>query len=422
MIAVVGSVTALLLAVSILLTGHGLQLTVAPLYAMELGWSSDTIGWTGSAYFLGFVLGCLTIPRLVSGVGHIRVFSTLVCVATCALLLLGLFPVFGAWLIARLATGWAFAGLYMVIESWLNERTTPENRGTVLSLYATLTLVAITLGQFATSLPLTSLQFILLGAAILVLGAVPVGLTRTPAPAEIPAVGFEFRAVFRASQVAIAAAFAGGLVTSGFWTLGPVVASQSLGAGQAGYFMAITLLGGAVIQLPVGRLSDHIDRRWVLLGLALAGITVCAATTLLGPGDSVMYFALMFLFGGCMFPMYAISLAHANDHTRLPLIETGSVILLVHSAGSIAGPVVMSSLLSVTAYGMQIFGAGVFLVFAGWAAVRIFRHPVDRPYFEPFQEVPKTSHEFMEIVSDLPADGEAFPSTGATADLNSGSA
>ena len=109
------TVTALLASVAILLVGHGLQLTLMPLYAVELGWAPDLIGYTGSSYFLGFVVGCMTVPPLVSRVGHIRVFAVLIALATAALLFIGMVDQLWFWLLARGLSGWAFAGIYMVI-------------------------------------------------------------------------------------------------------------------------------------------------------------------------------------------------------------------------------------------------------------------------------------------------------------------
>lgn len=401
--AVVGSITALLISIFILLIGHGLQLTVAPLYASELGWSVTLIGYTGSSYFLGFVLGCLTIPKLVSFVGHIRVFAVLAAVATAALLLLSLFQQFELWLAARLVTGWAMAGIYMVIESWLNERTTVENRGIVLSIYTTLTLVSISLGQMMIGIGFDHMQLIVLGAILLSLGAIPVGLTRSPAPNPIPNVRFQFRKVYAASHVAVGGAIVGGLVTSGFWVLGPLVASaQNLTPEQIGYFMAATLFGGAILQMPVGKLSDKFDRRYILVGLSISAVATCIAISLFGSLHPMIMIALMFLFGGTTFPLYSISLAHANDHTTLPLIETGSIVLLLHSAGAVIGPAITSQLMAVTTNALFIFSGITLSIFSIWAVWRIFTHPVSRPHFEPFTGTPRTTHEIMEVIDPDP--------------------
>ncbi len=393
------SVTALLLSVSILLVGHGLQLTIAPLLASSMGWSTDMIGYTGSAYFAGFVLGCLTIPRLVTRVGHIRVFAVLVALAVVALLLLGLLPHVVAWMLARGLTGWAFAGIYMVIESWLNERASPAYRGSLLSIYTIVTLVAICLGQLMIGIGLDYTSLIMVAAILLAVGTVPVGLTSSPAPRPIPVVSFRLKEVFKASQVAVVGAFCGGIATSGFWSLGPVVAqAQGMGPEQIGLFMASTILGGAVLQYPLGRLSDGVDRRGVLVGIALLGLGLCLSSMVLAAVDPRFIYLLMFFYGGATFPIYSLCLAHANDNTELGLMEIASVILLMHSAGSVVGPVLVSHLLSVTPQGMFVVSGITLAAFAAWTLWRMQLHRVARRYFQPWRGVPRTTHEIADVM------------------------
>ena len=330
----------------ILLTGHGVQLTVLPLLGVELGWSTRLISYTGSAYFMGFILGCLTVPKLVATVGHIRVFAVLTSTATAALLLLPLLPHLPAWVVARLVTGWSIAGLYMVIESWLNDRTGPENRGVVLSIYTVLTLVSISFGQLTIGLDLSYTQLVSVGAILLAMGAIPVGLTRSAVPSPIPSAHFRLREVYSASHVAVIGAAVGGLTTASYWVLGPIVAEKM-------------------------------------------GLTA---------GDQVpLLYAAMFLYGATTFPLYSISLAHANDNTSLSLIEVGSVILMVHSAGAVVGPILTSLVMDLSRYGMFVFSGSILLLFGVWSYWRARTHPIAREFFEPFPDTPRTSHEVFEV-------------------------
>ena len=390
-------ILALLLSVMILLTGHGIQLTVLPLLASELGWSPSLISYTGSAYFFGFMLGCLTVPRLVAKVGHIRMFAVLTSAATCALLAIALAPHLAAWMVARLVTGWSMAGLYMVIESWLNDRVDARNRGFVLSVYTVLTLVSISLGQLSLGFDLPYIHFIMLGAILITLGSIPVSLTSGSAPTPIPSVGFRVIEVYRASHVAVIGAVVGGLTTSGYWVLGPIVAEKlGLSTQQIGMFLVSALLGGALLQLPVGKLSDRIDRRLVLAGLGALGTVVAVMALIFGSSVTVLYVA-MFLFGGSTFPLYSISLAHANDNSSLNLLEVGSVILLLHSGGAVIGPVLTSLLLEQSAYGLFIFSGSLLAFFCLWCFWRVRKHPVQRSHFTPFPDTPSTSHEVFEV-------------------------
>jgi MFS family permease len=393
------SVTALLLSAAILLVGHGLQLTLAPLYAVNLGWSPDLIGYTGSAYFLGFVIGCLTIPVLVARVGHIRVFAVLVGLATAALLLIGLVDQFWFWLLSRCLSGWALAGIYMVIESWLNEKTAAESRGSVLSVYTIITLLAICLGQLLIGFDLGFQGLFMLAAVFLVLGVVPIGLTSSSAPSPITRIEFNLGKVFAASQVAMVGAFFGGLVTGGFWALGPVVARvNNLETDQIGIFMAVTILGGACFQFPVGRLSDHVDRRYVIAGVALLGVLTCLLGLLLGGGSPGLIYLTMFLFGGMTFPLYSLCLAHANDNTTLSLMEVASGVLMMNSAGAIIGPLLVAFLIGYSSQALFMVSAVALSLLACWTLYRIQNHQADRNHFEPFANVRSTSQEIVEMV------------------------
>ncbi|WP_339767737.1 MFS transporter [uncultured Paraglaciecola sp.] len=392
------SMFSLLFSAAILLVGHGLQLTVVPLYAISLGWEADLIGYIGSSYFLGFVLGCLTVPRLVARVGHIRVFTVLVALFTASLLFIGLVDNFVLWLLARCLIGWGIAGIYMVIESWLNDKTSIEHRGSVLSVYTVISLSAICVGQLLVGFDLGYAGLFMLAAALLVLGIVPVGLTRRAAPQPIPAVSFSFRRLFAVSQVAMVGAFFGGLVTGGFWALGPVIAdANQLSAGQVGVFMAVTILGGTALQLPVGRLSDRIDRRYVITGLAVVAVLTSIAAIMLDSRTPEVIYVTMFLLGGLSFPLYSLCLAHANDNTDLSIMEVGSGVLMMNSVGSILGPLIVSFLLGYTHMALFMVSGVALSILACWTLYRIRFHDVAREHYEPFVNMRSTTQEVVEM-------------------------
>jgi len=343
----------------------------------------------------------LTIPRLVARVGHIRVFAVLIAAATAALLFIGIVDQFWFWMLSRAVSGWAFAGVYMVIESWLNEKTAVEHRGSVLSIYIMITLVSICIGQLLIGFELGFPGLFMLAAALLVLGVVPIGLTSSSLPGPIPVVKFRLARVIAASQVAMVGAFFGGLVTGGFWALGPVVASvNGLEKEQIGMFMAVTILGGTVFQFPVGRLSDRIDRRYVIAGLALLGLLTCLSATVLLSFSPGLIYATMFLFGGMTFPLYSLCLAHANDNTSLSLMEIASGVLMMNSAGSIFGPLIVAFLIGYTNHALFIVSAGALALLVCWTLYRIQFHDVARDHFEPFVAVRNTSLEIVEMISE----------------------
>lgn len=400
---VLTSVKSLLLSIAILLIGHGLQLTLLPLHASALGWSAAQIGYTASAYFVGFVVGCLTIPRLVARVGHIRVFAVLSASAAVALLFMGVFEFFWLWLVARFVTGWAIAGIYMVIESWLNERAGSHMRGTVLSIYAVVTMLAIFAGQFTLGLPVEGIDALfMLGAALLVMGLIPIGLTRSTTPQPIPVIQFNLVRLYRSTHVAVVGAFVGGLVTGGFWALGPLFAQNSgLEVREVGFFMAAGILGGAALQLPFGRLSDHFDRRKIMVLISALSVITCSmvviASQILPP---IWIYSLMFVFGGTCFPIYSLCLAHANDHSRLELIEVGSGILMMNGAGAVAGPLLIAPLMAFNEYALFYVFGSAYAVLGLWIANRVRTHPIEVDESQPFLDLPKTTQSVIELVPE----------------------
>ena len=169
---------------AVLLAGHGLQLTLLPLEAQTFGWSTSAIGLTGSAYYVGFILGCLSIPRLIRRVGHIRAHAVAVAVATLAVLLASMFESFVFWLGLRFLTGWSLASLYTVIESWLNEEVDDSRRGSVLAVYTMISLGAMVAGQALVEFDAFSLDELFpIAAVLIVAAAIPVSLTERSQPA-----------------------------------------------------------------------------------------------------------------------------------------------------------------------------------------------------------------------------------------------
>lgn len=383
------------LSLSILLIGHGLQQTLLPLVAQEFGWSPWVIGLTGSAYFSGFLVGCFCVSHLIQGVGHIRVFAVCSACAVVSILVLEKWQVVWVWIACRAVTGFSFAGLYLVLESWLNERAPAEARGSVLSFYGFLSLIAMALGQL-----LVGEADLSAGAGavaiLLALSIVPVSLTRSAQPDPPADVRLSFKDAYHASQVGLVLAGVSGFVLGLVWSNGAVYAN-TLAPNSGATFILSVLIGGLVCQLPLGRLSDRVDRRWVLLGLcvsACVGVFVCISSGM----SIVSLYSLGFVLGATAMPMYSLAIAHANDNAQGKFLVITSAMLVANGLGATLGPLLYGGLNAIGFEGVYFLVIGmIYLLGAIWTVSRLTLYHRSRTYFEPYQMMPKTTLGVAEI-------------------------
>ena len=359
--------TALLFSQALLLIGHGLQLTLLPIRAEIEQFSDFQIATTGSSYFLGFVLGCLMSAHLIRRVGHIRSFAVLGSLFSAIILLFDMFPNYPMWLGLRFLVGMCISGLYMIIESWLNERASSETRGTLLSIYTAINMAMIMVGQQLLNFadPTTSDLFTL-AAILLSLAILPVSLTLSLQPAPLTRVRLDLRKIWQFSHVGMGGALAAGLASGAFWSLGPVyAASVGLSTAQLTLFMSAAVLGGAIFQLPFGRLSDYYDRRLVVLFLSVTGALMSLLLVII-PNAGNLLLGLSFLWGATVMTLYAICLAHATDHAQPEdFTMVGSGILLVFGLSSaIGGPFASLFMSLMGSAGLFAFCAASLLLFS----------------------------------------------------------
>lgn len=371
-------VAALLLGVSILFTGQGLQGTLLPVRASLEAFTTVSIGTMGAAYFLGFTLGCLRGGELVGRVGHVRVFLAMTALGSSAPLIHGLFLSPLAWTLLRMLSGFCFAVIYVVIESWLNERATNENRGIVFSTYVMISLSVLAAGQMMTLLyDPSGLQLFAIASVLVSLGAIPVALSTSPSP-EIPqSVEVNLRRLFRVSPAAAIGCLATGLANGSFWSLAPVFTkSITPDPSLAAWFMTAAVIGGALSQWPLGYLSDRVGRRKILVGAAAIGVVISGViVTSIGSLTFVSANIAGLLWGSIAFPLYAIAVAHANDFAEADdYVMISSGLLLMYGIGAIVGPFAASTLMTWTnAAGLYAFTGIVHLGLAGFVGFRMLR-------------------------------------------------
>lgn len=369
------AVAALLASVAFLLAGHGLLQTYLPLRGGLAGFSGVSLGLLGSLYFAGYVLGCLLGPRAIIAVGHTRTFAAAVSVAASAALVQAMVIHPAVWGATRALVGLCFAALFLVIESWLNERADNSSRGRIIAAYLTVNLGMMTAGQMLVAvIDPAGFHLFALGAILISLAAVPVALSTAEQPAPITLVRFRPLALYCVSPSGVVGIFLVGVSNGAFWALGPAFGQQiGLTIPETALYMSLAVISGAVVQAPIGMVSDRLDRRIVIIALGLVAAALGSLIALQPGSDDVVRAALALAFGAAILPTYAVTAAHVFDNASSEgFVEVSAALLLLFGIGSVLGPLPASALMQAVRPGMLFgFMAAVNVIMALYVAWRM---------------------------------------------------
>lgn len=397
--------TALLLGVALLLTGSGLLGTLLAVRGGQEGFSANALGWVMSGYFAGFFIGTFTAPTLIRRMGHSRAFAFHAALATMAVLLHPLWLEPWGWGVLRVVTGVALVGLYTIIESWLNAEPDPKRRSRVFSLYMMINLSALALGQVLLMLGDAGAAAMFTVTALLVCAAMlPVTATRLQQP-DVPNVPrLKLTHLYRLAPVATVAAGLSGLAMGPFWGLLPVYAAEiGLRGNGVPLFMLTAIAGGALLQWPLGRISDGHDRRIGLLAVSVAAafLALLAAAPPLQQQVHMM-FLLVFCYGGLVFALYPFAVAHMLDYLASEDLLSGcSSLLLVHGVGAAIGPAIAGALMSrFGAPALPLYFAVVLGALAAFTAMRLLLHVRLRTHPAPFRAMLRTTPSALELMPE----------------------
>jgi MFS family permease len=332
---------------------------------------------------------------MVQRVGHVRSYGVLGSVAAITILLNLLLISPWTWIVLRAFSGFAFAGAAMIVESWLNERARRENRGRIFSIYQMVNFGASTVGQLLLVIhPPSDFFFFALGAIFYCLAILPTALSTAAIPQPLKTARLDLPRLYAISPVGAVACFMVGLVNGSFGTLGPVYAQQiGLPVSAIAIMMAGALLGGSLIQFPLGWLSDRVDRRRVLIGAALGAALIGIVIATLAPHSAVTVTGLLIVYGAMIYPMYAIAVAHANDFAAPDeFVRIAGGLLLLLGIGTGIGPLISSLAMEWSRpEALFAFTAVVHVLIAAHTLYRISQRPSpDRVLREAFQPMPPT--------------------------------
>jgi MFS family permease len=367
-------VLALLLGTLFLFTGNGLHSLLLPIRGTAEGYPTTTLGLLGTTWATGFVVGCLTAPKLVRRIGHVRAFSGFIALIAIIALLTGMVVDATWWVVLRAVTGFCTAGTSMIIESWLNERATNESRGAIFSLYIGITLIGAVAGQMMVPLANIHTPMLFMACGICYcIAMLPTTLSNAASPQPLKAVKLDLPALYRNSPVSCLGILLVGIANGAYGTLGAVFGARAgLSDGNIALMMSSTIFAGAVMQFPAGRLSDRIDRRYVLAGMSAVAAIAGLLIFLLQPSAPALLISLVILYGAVANTLYPITVAHANDFASSEdFVKVSGGLLLLYGIGTIIGPTVGGPIMSnIGPYALFAVTAIAHVLITGYAIMR----------------------------------------------------
>ncbi|QEX23083.1 MFS transporter [Hypericibacter adhaerens] len=369
----------LLIGVALIMAGNGLQGSLLALRATLEGFPASVTGIIMSGYYAGFLFGSQLTPRIVERVGHVRVFAALAALASMAILIQAVFVYWESWTLFRALTGFCYSGLYVVIESWLNDRAANENRGRLLAFYTVIQAAAIASGQLMLNLDdpagfqLFTLVAILISASVL-----PVLLVSAPMPRFGESRKLSLRTLYRLSPLGMIGTLGAGVTLSGFSGMGAVYARTiGFSVSEVSLYMALAVIGSAIFPWPLGWLADRFDRRRVITVLTTALALLCVAGLYLAEISRPGLLAVVFLYGGLSMPIYSLSVAHANDRLEPDqMVAASSSLMLAYGLGAILGPLTVGqAMVHLGPPGYFIYLASAHVLIGLFAVWRMIRRP-----------------------------------------------
>jgi MFS family permease len=372
----------LLLGVMLLMVGNGVQGSLLGIRGAIEGFSTYQISAVMSAYFVGFLGGTTLAPEMIRRVGHVRVFAALGSMISAVLVLYPVFLDWTAWTLMRVVIGFCFSGIYVCAESWLNNTASNDTRGQALSAYMIVQMIGIIAAQGLLSQGDPSgFTLFIIPSVLVSLAFMPLLLADTPAPIFGTIKRLSFLRLFAVSPLGCVGMLLTGGVFAAMFGMASVWGTMAgLSVTQIALFVAATYAGGLVLQYPIGRLSDRMDRRQLIFALSvIAAVTMLIATFAPLPFSLLLVVAV--LLGGITNPLYSLLIAHSNDYLGTEEMAAASAgLIFLNGLGAIAGPLITGWLMeTIGPGGFFLFMGLLFAALAGYAAWRMTRRaaPLD---------------------------------------------
>ncbi|MBC8363534.1 MAG: MFS transporter [Actinobacteria bacterium] len=399
----IAGVWALFLAFAFLQVGNGLQRILLPIRGESEGIGAGAMGMVMAFHFGGYLLGAKVITRALRAVGHIRVFAALASTASTAVLVNAVLVTPLSWSIVYLVGGLCNAGVFVVLESWLNDRASNETRGKILGLYMMVMMGGTAGGQWLINVGAPEgFELFVLSSVLISLAVIPVTLSASSTPPMTTSETMPVREVYRTVPSAVIGLFFCSFVQSAATSMGAVYGIESgMSTAKVATFTSVAVIGAVVLQVPLGSLSDRYHRSAVIAIVATVSCVLAALGTVV-PASGNLILLLNFAFGAFVFPLYGQFVALANDwippEKRL---AAASAIVMVSGVGAVFSPMALA--IAMEAFGPKGYYATLSAVLAAlvvYLLVRIrMRAPMPVERQSKFQPILARSGEMAHSVS-----------------------
>ena len=353
-------ISSLFFAVAFLAIGYGMILTYVGVYLKDLGLNDAVIGLINASFFLGAIGSSIFSQKIISSVGHIRSFATFASLMVISFLIQALFFNEYLWAFLRFISGFAFYALLIIIESWLNEKSSQIHRGKILAIYTIIFYLAMAVGQLFLNIKGdTNYIIFILGSVLILFSVLFISMTKIKEPILKPFEKYSFPKLFSVVPLALVSCFVGGFLVGGFFTMIPIyLITKYSSIEMVSLFMACTIIGGLISQWPIGILSDKYGRRKLI---AINGFYIAIVSLLFIVSfsyENVIY-VLGVLLGFSIFSIYPLALARANDvvDENKDIVEISRALLFTYGLGSFVAPIFLG-------FGLYYYSEFIFIVFA----------------------------------------------------------
>ncbi len=373
----------LFLGMLMLMMGNGMQGTLLGVRGGIEGFSPNTMSWIMTGYFIGFLGGSRLTPLMIKRVGHVRVFAALASLISACFILFPVFSIEIVWFLLRIIIGFCFSGVYVVSESWLNDFSDNKNRGKILSIYLIIQTLGLVLAQFVLNFAdVSGYTLFIIASVILSLSFAPILLTVTPAPPFETTKPMGLRNLYKVSPLGVVGLFILGAIFGAIFGMTAIFGSEiGMTIAEISIFVATIYFGGLLFQMPIGWLSDRIDRRFLIISVSSIGGFFSILLFVISY-NYMVYLVFVFFIGGMVNPLYSLFIAYTNDfleHDDMAAAAGG--LIFINGLGAIIGPLAVGFL-------MSRFGPDMFFAYLGCILIIISVYAL---YRRTQREAPRVS-------------------------------